>query len=101
MSRHKSPEEYTFGWNYHKISIRYMKFSICGCEVFYHARNEFYLRWFIRIIFIKLHDKFERSIFKWCISRTNNNSIPKSPKSISLSDPIGNHRQKKQNFVPL
>jgi hypothetical protein len=42
----------------------------------YHARNEFDLRWFIRIIFIKLHDEFECAVFERSICRTDDDGIP-------------------------
>src|SRR5579859_5709609 len=42
----------------------------------YHARDEFDLRWFIRIILTKLHHKSERSVFAGSIRRSNDDRIP-------------------------
>ena len=42
----------------------------------YHARDEFYLRWFIGVVLVKLHDESKCSIFKRGICRTEDDSIP-------------------------
>jgi hypothetical protein len=49
----------------------------------YHARNEFYLRWFIGVVLIKLHDEFECSIFKWSICRTQDDGVPTQVSSVT------------------
>jgi len=47
-----------------------------GRESVYHSGDEFDMWWFIRVIFIKLHDKFECPIFEWCVCRTNDHCVP-------------------------
>ena len=45
-------------------------------ECVYHAGDEFDMRWLIRVIFIKLHDEFERPILEWCVGRTDDHGVP-------------------------
>jgi hypothetical protein len=49
----------------------------------YHARDEFYLRWFIGVVLVKLHDESKCSIFKRCICRTEDDCIPTQISSVT------------------
>src|ERR1700736_5710641 len=64
----------------------------------YHAGNEFNLRWFVRVVFIKLHHESKRPVLKRCIRRANDDGIPKVSKLKDIAGSMAGGRRRRERY---